>query len=431
MGRKLRGAKLRAHKRGKAHATEIVEQKAVEVEQAPVVEKSNEELFVIDTAGDSKAQCPQQIKQNPTKKEAVKIQKQAKSKLSLLDQKRVEKLVEKHDAKKLQEMVKDGQAKLSGNRRAVAKKNQKKFDLWGEEEEEKKTKGTPKDKQILKQSNAQAEKTLKVGGVKASHVALIAQPVSKKPKDAVAIELAHAGQSYKPDPKQYEAVVQDAVDMELRRQKAQDYNKEPLAKGMSAETRALLVEDSDSSDSESEEEEHDDDTTNVLHKRKDKLTRAQRNKQKRLRQERAKEEKERRNKKLLKSVAEIPRYKKEIKKHETEAIEKKEKLLEELKKKKGTPGKDVLQKYSKQDPIHVPTFPVALEAEHKDSSLRTIIPKGSLLTDRMASFADRNLVSKRKMGDKKRVVQGKRRKIKIKGTRGQEIIKDMAGSILG
>ena len=90
-----------------------------------------------------------------------------------------------------------------------------------------------------------------------------------------------------------------------------------------------------------------------------------------------------------------------------------------------------MQKYSQKDPIHAPTLPVALEAEHKDSSLRTIIPKGSLVTDRMASFADRNLVSKRKMGDKKRIVQGKRRKVKVKGTKGHEIIKDMAGAILG
>lgn len=437
MGRKLRGAALRSHKRGKAHATDLVEDKATQVEEAPVVEKANEELFVIDTKGDSKAVCPQQMRQNPTKKEAIKIKKQSKSSLPLLDQKKVEKLVAKHDATKLQDMLKETQAKMSGSRRAVARNQQKnkpsKYDLWGDDDKMDDATGRKpiSAKQKLRDSNAKANKVLQIGGVKGSHVALIAQPISKPPSDGVAVDLAHAGQSYRPDPKQYQAVVQDAVALELRRQKAQEFSKAPLAKGMSDETRALLVADSSSEDESEGEEDDATEGANVLHKRRDKLTRAQRNKQKRVRQERAIEDKQRRNKKLLKSVAEIPRFKKEIKKQAKESIEKKEKIEEVKKKQKGTPGKDVLLKYSQKDPVHAPTLPVALAAEHKDASLRTIKPKGSLITDRMASFADRNLVSKRKMGDKKRIVQGKRRKVKVKGSKGHDIVKSMAGAILG
>jgi len=430
MGRKLKGAALRAHKRGKAHAREIVDEKASEAEQAPVVEKSNEELFVIDTKGDSKAVCPQQIKQNSTKKQAVKVSKQAKSSLSLLDQQKVEKLVEKHDAKKLQSMLKESQDKARGDRSAVRRNNQRntkkpsKYDMWGD--------NTTFAKQGIKEENAKREKVIKIGGVNGSHVERVSLPVTKKPSNAVAIDVAHAGQSYRPDPKQYEAIVQDAVSLELGRQRAQNYNRAPLATGMSAETRALLVGDS-SSESEGEDDNDEEDDTNALHKRRDKLTRAQRNKQKRVRQQNAIEGKTRKNKKLLNSVSEVPRFKKEIKRAAKEMTEKREKLEEEKKKTEGfnAPGKNVLQKYANKDPVNAPTLPVALEAEHKDSSLRTIKPKGSLLTDRMASFADRNLVSKRKMGDKKRIMQGKRRKINVKGNRGHDIIKSMDGAILG
>lgn len=410
-----------------------MDEKASEIEQAPVVEKSNQELFVIDTKGDSRAVCPQQMKQNFTKRQAAKVAKQAKSSLPLLDQKKVEKLVAKHDARKLQTMVKECKDKLRGDRRAVARnerisrKKPSKYDLWGDNVDSK-----PKSaRQDVKEENAKKDAILKVGGVKGSHVERISLPAAKKASDAVAVDVAHGGQSYRPDPKQYEAVVKDAVSLELGRQKAQDYRKAPLAAGMSAETRDLLLEDS-SSESESESDFGDEQKeTNVLHKRRGKLTRAQRNKQKRLRVQKAIEDKERKNKKLLNSVAEIPRFKKEIKQAAKETADKKEEMREKKMQKVGTPGKNVLQKYAHKDPVNVPTLPVALEAEHKDSSLRTLKPKGSLITDRMASFADRNLVSKRKMGDKKRIMQGKRRKINIKATRGSDAVKSMAGVILG
>lgn len=433
MGRKLKGAALRAYRRGKAHAREMVDEKASEIEQAPVAEKSNEELFVIDTTGDSKAVCPQQMKQNLTKKQAAKVAKQAKSSLPLLDQKKVEKLVAKHDAKKLQTMLKESKDKLRGDRHAVARnerisrKKPSKFDLWGDHDDSK-----PKSaKQEVKEKNAKKDAILKVGGIKGTHVERVSLPATKKNSNAVAVDVAHGGQSYRPDPIQYNAVVKAAVSVEMGRQKAQDYRKAPLAAGMSEETRALLLGDSSSeSESESDHDEEQEDT-NVLHKRRDKLTRARRNKQKRLRVQKAIEDKERKNKKMLNSVAELPRFKKEIKKASKEMAEKKEKLKEKKKQTEGTPGKHVLQKYADKDPINVPTLPVALESEHKDSSLRTIKPKGSLITDRMASFADRNLVSKRKMGDKKRIMQGKRRRLNIKTTRGDDAVKSMAGVILG
>ena len=457
MGRKLRGAALRAHKRGKEQANEMVEEKATQVESQAVVDQTNEELFVIDTTGDNKAVVPPQLKQLPTKKQQAA--KHKKSSLPALDQQRVEALVQKHDAKKLQVMAKEGQAKMKGDRRVSQRQQQQKkgkYDLWGADDDgvadntkivtatkgkgkNSKTKTkivrAPSSKQDIKDANAKAHKLLQICGIKGEHASLVAEQVSHKPKGTVAVDVARAGQSYRPDPRQYTAAVQDAVSVELRRQQAQAHAKAPLATGMSDETRALLVGDSSSEDEGSDDEKDEqllDDNGNALavRKRPEKMTRAERNKQKRLRAEKVMQDKAKQKKRLENSVAEIPRFKKEIKKHKKELQEKKEQLEAEKEKNKTTPGKDVLQRFSKDDPIHAPTLPVALEAEHKDSSLRTIKPKGSLVTDRMASMVDRNMLSKRKMGDKKRIMQGKRRKLNVKG-KGYEIAREMDHKMMG
>lgn len=427
MGKKRQGAKLRAHKRGKGYGTEIVETRAVEAESQHVVEKSNEELFVIDTDGSSTAVVPPQLKTLPTKKELAKISEHKKSNLALLDQRKVDQLVKQHDPKKLQAMVKAGEAQLRGRRN----KN-KRFDLWENdaanalaEVGRSKKKHRVSAKQDLIDANTQAFQVQQVGGVRSAHIATIAEQVSQKPKDAVAVDVARAGQSYRPDPEAYKAVVNDAISLEMRRKKAQDHARAPLATGMSPETRALLVGDSDSEESE-EEEENDGTDVVAIRKRPDKLTRAERNKQKRLRAEKAIQVKQKETKKLMNSVAEIPRFKKEIKKKERTMEEKRAEIEEKKLLTKPTPGKGVLQRMSDQDPIHAPTLPVALEEEHKDSSLRTIKPKGSLITDRMASYADRKLVGKRKFGDKKRIMQGKKRRIKMHGKGHERELMDHA-----
>jgi nucleolar protein 53 len=428
MGRKLRGAALRAHKRGKAHATEIVQLKANHVETSEVAQKSNEELFIIDTSGDKKAVLPKILKEKLAASKDTGNSK--KKQLPKLDQEKVELLIKKHNPKQLQAMAKAGQAKLSGDRNAVrrSQRNRKaagKYDLWGKQEDT---------KQTVKAENAKLNKVLQIGGIKAeAHVQKVAEPISKRAKDAVSVDVAHSGQSYRPDPKAYHKVIQDAVSLEVRRQKAQDNAKAPLATGMSPETRALLVGDSDTSDDESETDEKDtdnNDNNHLMPKRQDKFTRAERNKQKRLRLEKAIQDQERQKKKLLNSISEIPRYKKEIKKQQKHLSEKKEQIQAIKISSKPTPGKNVLERVAKEDPINVPTLPVALEEEHKVASLRTIKPKGSLVTDRMASFADRKLVSKKRVGERKRIRQGKRRKLSVKG-KGHEIAKAMDYAMMG
>jgi len=84
-------------------------------------------------------------------------------------------------------------------------------------------------------------------------------------------------------------------------------------------------------------------------------------------------------------------------------------------------GSNVLSNLSKLDPINVPSLPVALTEELKNSGggLRSVKPKGSLLTDRMESMVSRKMAY-RKKAYKKNVVEGKRRK--MKGGRGSEFM---------
>lgn len=435
---------MRAHKRGKVAQDEITDTTARKVETQHVEAQTNEELFVIDTTGDTKAVIPHHLKQVVANL-GTKNNNSKKSALSVLDQQRVDALIAKHGKEKLQAMVKEGEMRLKGNRSVVAKSQKKSFDLWGDEkEDDDKNNKTKKAVSLQKEDTTGNSSLSQKSGIKGDHVTKKARSVSKTPKDAVAVDVARGGQSYRPDPKHYEKAIQDAVSLEVRRNTAEEERRAPLAKGMSPETRALLVGDSSSSEEESDDDDGSDqeggqekdqmkanDEDQVLiRKRPEKLTRAERNRQKRIRQERAIEEKQKQNKKLLKSVAELPRYKKEIKKHQKELEEKKTKMEEEKKRKRGTPGKNYFQRLSEKDPLHAPTFPVALESEHKDASLRTVKPKGSLVTDRMASFVDRNLVCKRKMGDKKRIMQGKRRKLNVKG-KGYEIAREMDHKLMG
>ena len=78
---------------------------------------------------------------------------------------------------------------------------------------------------------------------------------------------------------------------------------------------------------------------------------------------------------------------------------------------------------SQKDPIRAPSLPVALTEELGKAgggSLRTVTPKGSLVTDRLESMVARGMIQKKKT-DGRRIVQGKRRK-KVVGEKGTEYL---------
>lgn len=415
MGRRLRGANLRAAQRSKLAAEEIVETTASEVQTKQVVSKKNEELFVIDT----KAVLPS--KKQQAKQEA----KKKRNNPSVKEQGQIEKLVQAHSAEGLQKLVQDGQIR----RRQAKLKGQVKptFDLWGQDEAQ--TKVTKSKK------NSKSKLPLGVGGTKPEkHVVVTTRPALPAPiskAKTVTVEVAKPGQSYNPDKVEHNKALQDAVKVETKRQQAEKEKTAPLSKGMTAETRALLVGDSDDSDSEKEEPLGDDLVDMAMSKQNRKFTRAERNKQKRLRAEQWEIQSRKRQKKLEKSVGEAKHVSKQLKKKEIEQSKRRTEIENLKADGVRTRGVDVYERLAEENPITAPTYPVALRSELKQTggSLRSIKPKGSLLHDRLSSLADREMAAKKQV-KKRKQVQGKRRKAKLK-VRGKGYAESREGAILG
>jgi nucleolar protein 53 len=268
------------------------------------------------------------------------------------------------------------------------------FDLWTEEEEE----------------PEQAPLKL-IAGIAPPHICKKAQRASRSRVVApsIAVDVAQSGQSYHPDPHHHQNVIGEALALELRRNEAIEQRDAPLAAGLSDETKAILLGDDDESSS-SEDETCG--ATPVFEKQKKKLTRAQRNRQKRVRAQQVQEIQKRQAKKRMNAIGEAKRLNKELKAREQERHEQKAQL-QLLKSETRVLGKSVVQHVSQTHPITAPTLLVAL-TEEISGTLRTMKPKGSLVTDRMESFRDRNMAESKRT--KKTVVQGnKRRKLKIRG----------------
>jgi nucleolar protein 53 len=417
MGRRLRGASLRAKKRGDETAIAMMDTTAGEAETQQVVEQTNDELFVLDTT----AVLPS--KKQSDRKEA-KQTKHKQQTVSKTEEGKIQKLVDTHGPTKLQQLVKQGQkTSKSAHRKGRVNPN---FDLWGkdEEEDEETTANGPDRKRQKKQPAAGP-----VSGIVTMHIrnnkvqpttAAALKPTSK----TISIDVARSGQSYNPDELEHQKVLQEALQIELNRQQAEKAKKAPLAAGMSAETRALLIVDSseDSSSENEEEEEDNDETMNdaSLDKKREKFTRAQRNKQKRVRAEEAALKARKLEKKIQNSVAESKTIIKKLKKEEVKAQQRKDELDAKKQAAIRVKGKDVLLQLTKSNPLEAPTLPVALPSELRaGTSLRTIKAKGSLITDRMTSLMDRDMATKKQLKKRKRV-EGKKRKIKVHG-KGHEM----------
>lgn len=432
MAKKPRGAALRAKKRQQEQLEELQEQQAAQVASQAVVDEPDEQLFVLDTEGGI---VPHHEK--PPKESAENKKKRTLKLLTAKEKLEVERLLKKYSKQELVKMVQEGKALLDQTRvrthgpRADGKRKAS-YDLWEEEEggndESKDDKQAKKDKEA---SSSSSEWKSSLGsapaGISPGHVQRKPRKALQPPKTAkkpVAVEVAQAGQSYRPDPALHKRALDQARAVETRRLEAEEYKNTPISQGMSEETKALLVGDTDSEEEESDEEGGDDENENedggaLPKKRKDKLTRAQRNKQKRVRVEKAIQEKARKRRKLENQVAEIPRYKKEFRKESKTMIETKEKIAEAKEASTRVKGSKVFETASESNPIEAPTYPIGLTSEVKKSTLRTIIPKGSLVTDRIMSFRDRDLAADVK-GHKKMRRHKRRKAVKGKHNAGIE-----------
>lgn len=396
MGRKLKGAKLRSKKRSQVVAQQTLVTTGNEAETHQVTNKTNDDLFVLDTTAVL-----------PSKKQIEKKEKKKRKFVnSAKEDAQIKKLVDTHPAEKLEELAKTVTAKRAKIKKAVDPT----FDLWGDE--------AAPGKQQKKKTKPSIHPGIgpSLAGTKPDHrpsgfsIPALPAPKSKK----VTVDIAESGQSYNPDSVQHKKVIENAVKVEERRQKAVELKNEPISKGMSEETKAYLLGDSDTEDESGSEAEDPTSETRPAEKRKDKMTRAQRNRQKRIRGELKEIAARKRQKKFQNSVAEAKTISKLLRKEETKKREKAEAMKTLKEESERVKGKNLYVQLADENPIHAPTYPVALPSELKSGSLRTIKPKGSLVTDRMASFLDRDMAPKKQL-IKKRRVQGKRRKIKVRG----------------
>ena len=376
------GKNVRAKKRANAAQLEIVDAAAHHAATSHITDKSNEELFVLDTTA---TPVPKELQ--PKSKQQPKHQVTAQKVQALLD---------KHDPATLQDM-----ANPQKKRKPVA------FDLWNEEEE---------------QEPKQVPQKL-IAGVAPPHICTKAQRASRSKAasvaPSVAVDVAQSGQSYHPDPYHHQNVIGEALALELRRNEAIQQRDAPLATGLSDETKAILLgdDDDDDNDESSSGEDETCDATLIFAKQKKKLTRAQRNRQKRIRAQQVQEMQSRQAKKRMNAIGEVKRLNRELEARDQERREQRAQL-QLLRRERRVLGKSVVQHISQTHPITAPTLPVAL-TEEISGALRTMKPKGSLLTDRMESFQDRKMAESKHT--KKTVVQGnKRRKVKIRGSAERE-----------
>jgi nucleolar protein 53 len=399
---------------------EYVETKAGHVETQEVAEKKDEELFVIDTT----AVLPSQ-KQSDKKE---KKEKDPRRNPSLKEQAQIEKLVQQHSSSELKQLVKRGNASArSATRKGSVQPN---FDLWGEE-----PKSSSSDKKKRK-INDHVIGSAFCGTKPAEHVKIVSRPAMQAPTakaKLVTVDVAKDGQSYNPDKLSHRKVLHEAVQVEQKRQFAEKEAKAPVSSGMTAETKAFLVgsDSEDSDDDEATNKEDGETADGPAEKILKKLTRAQRNKQKRVREEQREIDSRKRQKKLQNSVAEAKTITKQLKRNVIAQNERREELEKIKLATERTKGANVYERLSNVNPIHAPTYPVALRSELKQTggSLRTITPKGSLITDRMVSLADRDMTAKKQLKKRTRV-EGKRRKMRIK-VRGKGFAESKEAGILG
>lgn len=404
----MRGAKLRSKKRGDQAEREIVEQQAVEVEESTVTKKADDELFVLDTTAVL-----------PSKKQIAKKQKKAKlQSVSAKEERQIQKLVENHSAKKLMAMAK--KTSITARRapkRIKAKVIRPKRDLWADEDETSSAVVTKKSARIAVSSGPH-------GIVPSRHVTIVTKRALKpqlpqnKDRLPVNVDLAKSGQSYNPGRKEHLQAIREALLVETKREKADKEAKKSASQGMSAETRALLLGDTDTEDEEDSDEENDNSDNEPMataKKMPEKMTRAQRNKQKRIRAEQYEIKERKRQKQLQHELRGVKSHNRKIQKEELERKAEKERI-EKLKiESERSKGKDIYLNLADENPRYAPTYPVALPGELKSgTSLRRIKPKGSLVTDRMVSMMDRGMATKKQLKLKMRV-EGKRRKVKVRG----------------
>lgn len=386
-----KGARLPKRTREIAESEHILSSSAIE-------SKQDEDLFMIDVIGDEQVY----------KKKRRELNTGVISS-SGNDLKHKLKIASKQEEKKIQKLAKKKNKK--GGSAPVVRKNEDKqpFDLWDD-------KPISTKKMIMKQSKTQcgiAPVSIQLNVPQPKVVTAIRKKNDGKDKyteqnikkKQTAIDVAHPGQSYKPDEEHHKEAISKAVQIEIKREEIIKYKNTPISNGLSKETLDVLITNSDDDDSDDDDDVKEDtgmSTNNnniILQKKKEKLTRAQRNAQKRHKERVFFHKKNKKSQKYLRQFNIVNKIAKGIDTHEESTKKRREELDQNKKEKdKIKLGTDV---WRKVDPLRVASFPVGLSDEVKkgSASLRSIIPKGSLLLDRAYSMSDRNMLNLNKKGN--------------------------------
>ena len=201
---------------------------------------SDDVLFTLDTTGST-------FSKKKKMKLAEDKEKHVGGKGSVID-KKAEKLAKTHTSKALNSIVAAGKKKLTNTRNRASKIKETVRDLWSEEESKLALKAAKKSlvnrnnrvpgfnrREILNPSlTYRADKDRRKRG----------NIDSKKPK-VLAVAPARQGQSYNPDFESHQQMLGVAVSAEIRRNELAEWEKAPLAQGMSDETMEILRSDSE------------------------------------------------------------------------------------------------------------------------------------------------------------------------------------------
>jgi nucleolar protein 53 len=372
MGKKLQGARLRAKKRAREALEELQESQA----EAAIV---SDALFVVDRDGATPAPSSSSSSGKLLAKTAKK-QAQQGTTLSEHEQAKVNRLLKAHGKDKLIELAEEGRKKLEASRnpfRVSKKAKADSFDLWHDDDKNDNDEAGDK----LKTMDTQGEKPhLNVAGIAPAHSQIKGKPNKTPPADESVPALeAIPGQSYIPDKMAHSKIIEKAAAVEIKRERAVQKRKEPLSQGLTEETKAILIQGDSDDESSSDEASLPDGPVGPIPKRAQKLTRAQRNKQKRVRVQEAELLKARKEKKLIKQIGEIPVFRKELIKLETDKTQ------------PTTTSSDKKRKRRDYDPVDAPSIPVLAQSS---VSLRSMQVMGSLVEDRRNSFAERGMAVK-------------------------------------
>lgn len=452
MGKRSRqGAVLRATRRANVAALQLEQAMVDRSEETRVQSKDDADLFVLDTTRNEAALGARNKRRRRNGHDGVgcsndhqKNQRnKQKTQHSAREERQIQRLIKVHGEKVVQ-LADEGRARATipntGRKdrltsTGVLTSSRPSFDLWGE-------------------STAMSAATTMKKKINPSPVPyLTSQPTSKETKGVLlpsvpqlAVEIAHPGQSYRPDAEQHQDAIGAALSIEIRRNEAIEYKNKPVSDGLSTYTAGLIVGDDDTSDDDDYDDEDGNGSvgknatvpsslSNILKKkRKEKLTRAQRNKQRRVKAELLEIKERKARKAFLHQANEVRIHNKAVLIAEKEASERRSQVERLRAERKAKPlGSDVWGALSRDDPLSAPTLPVALTEElmgtstmdgGKDGggSLRTVVPKGSLVTDRIESMTARNMIVKRKVSGGRRIVQGKKRNNKVHGAKGTEYL---------